>query len=226
MKAQRKAKEGIVKTAIVLGYLFRKPELVRRLISYLYKGYFLEMGWLRSFIEKRPVDRQGQPVPWLTYPMIEFLEERLTQEMDVFEYGGGHSTLYLATRVKSITTVEHNREWFDHLQSKILENCNLIYCELEYGGDYSRAATNTGELYDVVFVDGRDRVNCATEAALALGDSGVLIFDDFEREKYQDAAIKLKEKGYKQLNFWGFKPGFFDRSNSALFYRDDNVLGL
>lgn len=226
MKTLRKAKEGIVKTGIVFGHLFKNPKLVRRLISYLYKGYFLEMGWLRSFLEKRPVDRQGAPIPWLTYPMIEFLEERLTEDVSVFEYGGGHSTIYLAKRVKEITTVEHNSEWFEHLKSKVPENCSLVFRELEYDGGYSRTSVDMGKLYDIVFVDGRDRVNCAVQATQALNDVGVIIFDDFERERYQDAAIKLKAKGFRQLNFWGFKPGFFDRSNTALFYRDNNVFGL
>ncbi len=226
MKALRKTKEAFVKTGIVLGHLFKNPKLVRRLISYLYKGYFLEMGWLRSFLEKRPVDREGNPVPWLTYSMNEFLEERLSGDMSVFEYGGGHSTIYLAERVKTITTVEHNKGWYEHLKSKVPENCKLVFRELEYGGDYSRTAVDMGQPFDVIFVDGRDRVNCAVQAAQALGDGGVIIFDDFERERYQEAAKLLQEKGFKQLNFWGFKPGFFDRSNTALFYRDNNVFGL
>lgn len=226
MKALRKAKEGLVKTGIVFGYLFKKPGLVRRLISYLYKGFFLEMGWLNSYLQKRPVDRQGRPLPWLTYPMIEFLEERLDRQMRVFEYGGGHSTLYLAERVGTITTVEHNREWYEHLKASVPANCTLVYRELEYGGDYARTAREMDQRFDLVLVDGRDRVNCASQAVEALSEGGVIIFDDFERERYQEAAAVLKQKGFRQLNFWGFKPGFFDRSNTALFYRDGNVLGL
>ena len=226
MKAIRKAKEAIIKNGIVFRHLFTHPGLVRRLISHLYKGFFLEMGWLRSFLEKRPVDRQGNPIPWLTYPMIEFLEERLTKKMSVFEYGGGHSTIYLAKRVCDITTVEHNQDWYEHLKASVPDNCNLVFRELEYGGDYSRTATDMGKEYDIILVDGRDRVNCATHSASAVGTSGVIIFDDFERERYQEAASRLKGMGFRQLNFWGFKPGFFDRSNTAIFYRDNNILGL
>lgn len=226
MKALSKAKEGLAKTGIVVGYLFKKPKLVRRMISHLYKGYFLEMGWINSFMEKRPVDREGRPIPWLTYSMLEFLDERLTGEMSVFEYGGGNSTLYFSSRVKEVTTVEHSRDWYEHLRRNVPENSSIIYCELEYDGKYSRTATDSERKYDIIVVDGRDRVNCAANAVNAVSDSGVIIFDDFERERYQAASELLKKNGFRQFNFWGFKPGLFDRVNTALFYRDANVFGL
>ena len=222
----RKTGEALKKTGIVLGYLFKHPKLVRRMVSFLYKGFFLEVGWINSFIERRPVDENNQPVPWFTHPAIEFFNERLSKEMTLFEYGGGNSTLYFSRHVGYVTTVEHNQEWFEHLQRSSPENCAVIYRELEYGGAYANTSHETGKRYDIIVVDGRDRVNCAQQATEALTDSGVIIFDDFERERYQDAASFLKQRGFKQLNFWGFKPGFFDRANTALFYRPDNIFKL
>lgn len=222
----RKSKEAIIKTGIVLRYLFKSPKLVRRIMSFLYKGYFLEVGWINSFLDRRPVDENNQPLPWFTYPIIEFLNERLSNEMTLFEYGGGNSTLYLSRLVKNVTTVEHNEEWFKHLQSNCPDNCTLIYRELEYGGAYATTSQDSKKVYNIIIVDGRDRVNCAQQAIDALSENGVIIFDDFERERYQNASVFLDEHGFKQLNFWGFKPGFFDRSNTALFYRSDNVFRL
>ncbi len=82
-------------------------------------GYLYDEGWFRSLDEKRPVDKDGNPIPWFTYPAIEFLKERLTKEMTVFEYGSGSSTLFFAERVKEIISVETNKEWFNKIVNKL-----------------------------------------------------------------------------------------------------------
>ncbi|WP_303902535.1 class I SAM-dependent methyltransferase [Thiohalomonas denitrificans] len=221
-----KVVEALNKTGTVLRYLVTNPEIVRRMLSHLYKGFFVESGWINAFLEGRPVDRENNPLPWFTYPAIDFLDERLNLDMSVFEYGGGNSTLYFASRVKKVTTVEHHAEWFRHLKTSAPDNAEIIFCELEYGGKYQKMAPTRQERFDVVVVDGRDRVNCAHAAIEALSERGVIVFDDFERERYQAAADNLAENGFRQLNFWGFKPGFFERKNTAVFYRTKNVFRL
>jgi hypothetical protein len=218
--------EASRKAGIVLGHLVRHPKLVRKLHSLLYKGYLLEAGWITSALRKRPLTREGAPLPWLTYPMIDFLAERLRPEMTVFEYGGGNSTLYFGPRVASVTTVEHNREWFDFLKSNVPNNCTMLFQELENDGAYCRTAPTIGQRFDIIVVDGRDRVNCARHAVDALSEKGVIIFDDFERERYQEADALLATHGFRRFNFWGIKPGLMERVNSALFYRPQNVFGL
>jgi hypothetical protein len=218
--------EALGKTGTVLRHLVVHPGLVRRMLSHLYKGFFVESGWINAFLQRRPVDRENNPLPWFTYPAIEFLEERLRPDMTLFEYGGGNSTLYFAKRLKQVTTVEHNPQWFRHLDESKPDNVRLVFCELEYAGAYCRAAPDQAERFDIIVVDGRDRVNCAQAAISALNERGVILFDDFERERYQPAAAFLAEQGFRQLNFWGFKPGFFDRRDTAVFYRANNVFGL
>lgn len=218
--------EAVQKTGIVARHLFEHPNLVRKMLSHLYKGFLFESGWLKAFIEKRPVDARGNPLPWFTYPIIAFLDERLTDDLSVFEYGGGNSTLYLSTRVKRVVTLEHNAKWFELLKRQAPANARIIHSEVNYGGSYAQAVAETGEKFDVIVIDGRDRVNCAKTAADAVSDRGVIIIDDLEREHYQPAVAYLAGRGFRQLSFWGFKPGFFDPSNTAIFYRDGNVLGI
>ncbi|MGE0081411.1 MAG: FkbM family methyltransferase [Thiohalomonadaceae bacterium] len=218
--------EGFRKTGIVLGHFLRYPKLMRKLQGFVYKGYLLDEGWINSAKHKRPLAADGSPLPWFTYPMIDFLGERLNHEMKVFEYGGGNSTLYFASRVAQVTTVEHNAEWHDYLVRRMPENCKVLFQPLEYGGAYSQSAKTQGELFDLIVVDGRDRVNCARHALDALSARGVIIFDDFERERYHEAEGFLRERNFRRLNFWGIKPGLMERVNTALFYRDGNVFGL
>ena len=54
-----------------------------------------------------------QFLPWYNSEVINFLNNYLTNKMDVFEYGGGNSTLYYAGKVASVSTIEAKTEWFD-----------------------------------------------------------------------------------------------------------------
>ena len=46
--------------------------------------------------------------PWITFRAIDWLDAFLKPDMDVFEYGAGGSTLYLAKRARRVVSVEHD----------------------------------------------------------------------------------------------------------------------
>src|SRR5215471_14401630 len=52
-------------------------------------NFFLESGWLESLLREKPVDKAGAPIPWYTYPAIDFIEARIGRRLRVFEYGSG-----------------------------------------------------------------------------------------------------------------------------------------
>jgi len=47
----------------------------------------------------------------MTYPAIRFLERRLSNSLEVFEFGSGNSTLWWAERVSRIDSCEHDAQW-------------------------------------------------------------------------------------------------------------------
>ena len=51
------------------------------------------VGWFSEFKTGEPVDKNFEPLPWLTYPFIDFIIERLSKEFSVFEIGNGNSAL-------------------------------------------------------------------------------------------------------------------------------------
>ena len=69
-------------------------------------GYLRDHGWFRSFGERSPVDAAGRPVPWMGYCVIDFLEERLTRDFRIFEFGSGGSTLFWASRCAEVVSYE------------------------------------------------------------------------------------------------------------------------
>ena len=92
-----------------------------RLLHYR-RSFVRTTGLLRSFRERRPVDAAGNPLPWVSYPAIHLLNERPRPDHTVFEFGAGYSTLYFAARCAAVTTVEHDREWFDEVARVAPEN--------------------------------------------------------------------------------------------------------
>jgi len=64
----------------------------------------MDVGWFSEFKTGEPVDKNFEPLPWLTYPFIDFIIERLSKEFSVFEIGNGNSALiFLKKRVKNVT---------------------------------------------------------------------------------------------------------------------------
>lgn len=190
------------------------------------KGPLLEDGWFRSFEEQRVIDHRGNPVPFLTYPAVEFLLRRVRPEMSVFEYGAGASTLWWARHVREVIACEHNRRWFEGISAQAPPNVTLIYRELEYGGAYSKAILEYHNRFDIVVIDGRDRVNCALNSLVALKAAGVLMWDNTDRREYEPGLRHLRRAGFRELEFIGMCPMINEKSRTSIFYRTANCLGI
>jgi hypothetical protein len=189
-------------------------------------GPLQEDGWFRSFREKAPVDAQGDPLPWITYPAIVFLTPRVNGGMCVFEYGCGASTLWWAARVKEVVSVEHDRSWYEKVVSGAPGNVTVTHVPLDYGGAYAGKIAEHVKRFDIVVLDGRDRVNCARNSLASLKDGGIIIWDNSDREEYEEGFRFLFDHGFRKIEFVGFAPGIVDRMETGIFYRPGNCLGI
>ncbi len=201
-------------------------DTTKALLGLRFEGYLHDLGWFNAFKNKMPVGQKMEPLPWVTYPFIDFITPRLNQTMDIFEYGAGNSTLYYAKKVKTVTSVEHDKGWFASLERTVPANAQLLYEALEYNGLYAAVALNTGRKYDIIIVDGRDRVNCAKKSLAALKPNGVLVLDDSERTDYVEVGNYYKENKFRHLDFWGIAPGLGYKKCTTIYYRDQNCLGI
>lgn len=202
------------------------PARIKTLLSFGVKGYLAEIGWFKAYQTKSPVNENAEPIPWVTYSFIDFIAERIKKEHTVFEFGSGNSTLYYAKRALKVVSVEHDKAWFDKISASKPVNSEMIFCELQKGGDYSKMPASRGLQFDIIIVDGRDRVNCCYQSLAALTDSGVVVLDDSEREKYAEAISFFKKEGFKELSFSGISPGLFYRKSTSVFYKTNNCLGI
>lgn len=190
------------------------------------RSYLQATGWMRSLKEDKPVAQNGDPLPWMNYPMIEFLEERLQKDHTLFEYGSGFSTLFYAERVGSVVSLEYSKKWVEILQKQVPSNVELLHVEKDEDGKYCRAIQTTEKKFDIVFIDGRDRVNCLKQCLDNLSERGVILFDDSHRERYQEGLQFALEKGFKQLHFQGLKPTGYKHYRTTLFYKPHNCFNL
>lgn len=190
------------------------------------KSYLNSNGWVRSFLEDIPVDGTGEPLPWMNYPMIRFLEERLSTDMDLFEFGSGYSTMFYARFVNTVTSIEYDRNWLERVSAMSPSNAQVYFQPADEDGDYCRAIHKGGGAYHVVVVDGRDRVNCLKQATQGLTEDGVILLDDSHRERYKVGLEYARTNGFRVIEFEGMKPKGYKAYRTAIIYRDGNCLGI
>ncbi|MBI5142058.1 MAG: FkbM family methyltransferase [Nitrospirae bacterium] len=176
--------------------------------------------------EGKPVDNAGNVIPWMNYPVLEFLANRLEKDFHLFEFGSGYSTGFYARLVNRVTSVEYDASWFRLVKDTLPENVALIYKEKDVDGEYCRVIRSTGNKYDVVVVDGRDRVNCIKQAIGALTDRGVILLDDSQRDEYREGILHAKQMGFRDLSLEGLKPTGSGMDRTTILYRHDNCFGL
>jgi hypothetical protein len=187
--------------------------------------YLVEWGWQRSRELRRPVDAEGNPLPWYTYPMIYFLRQRVQPHWRVFEYGSGNSTLWWAKRVASVVSCEHDRGWFEQISKTAPPNVTYVYQELNE--HYPDAILAHEGPFEVVVIDGRERAECAKRALKRLSPDGVIIWDNAEFPRCrQFFSEHCQPAGFRMLDFHGTGPQKETGWLTALIYRANNVTGL
>lgn len=184
-----------------------------------------DIGWYRSAKEGLPVDQSGRPVPWVTYPAIHLLKDRVPRDADVFEYGAGNSTLWWAERSQRVVACEHDSGWAERSRQLAPSNVRIVHRDLDDGTRYEECVLEHGK-FDVVVIDGRKRVDCAGSALQALSARGVIVWDNSDREKYRSGFEFLSAHGLRQLDLWGLAPGIDHWGSTSIFYKDGNCLGI
>jgi hypothetical protein len=190
------------------------------------RSFLRRSGYFKSVGKGRPVRADGSPIPWLNYPVIGFLENRLHEGLTLFEYGSGNSTLFYAGLVGRVVAVEHNPAWFGEISSRAPANAEILLCDPFEPRRYAEMIAVQGRRYDVVIVDGKERRRCLEIAPEWLTAGGVMLLDDANPATYGEAIARVAARGFRVLEFEGLKAGSIGIARTVLFYRPENVLGL
>lgn len=210
-----------------VGYFLTHPKALQMILSMKESGYLSDEGWFRSLDSGESVNKFGEPIPWFTYPAIDFLKERLNKNMTVFEYGSGSSTLFFADRVKEIISLETDKSWFEKIKSKLPSNASIIlFDENNSAISYSNVIDSLNKKFDIIIVDAIERNEVLLSSINYLNEDGVIILDDSEREEYQNSILYLLKNKFKKLDFWGISPGYFYKKCTTILYLNENVFNL
>ncbi len=181
-------------------------------------------GWTRSFFEGISQDGDGNYVPWMTYPAIEFLQNYLQNSHEVFEFGCGASTLFFCARVKKVVGLETNEKWLSIVNSMLQASPNKasnVEINLMADGltnpNYENFAKNSGQKFDLIIIDSLKRFDCAKNVIAALKEDGMVILDDSERKNYRKIFEFFAANNFTQTDFVGIAPGQLRIKNTTFF---------
>jgi hypothetical protein len=190
------------------------------------KAFRFFPGWLRSFGQSSI--RDG--VPWLPFELIEWLDKQLSPQMHVFEFGSGGSTIYFASKVKVLVSVEHDRSWYEEvthaLKSRQIFNVEYLLREpelthssslIQYSDNYGTRYANMSfaqyvksidcypdKFFDIVLVDGRSRKGCIEHAVPKIRQNGFLVFDNSSTQEYLEFLTPLNK--HPRFDFTSISP--------------------
>ncbi|MCL6493525.1 MAG: class I SAM-dependent methyltransferase [Ignavibacterium sp.] len=210
-----------------IGYFLTHPKALRMIFSMKEFGYLCDEGWFKSLDCGEPVDKNGEPIPWFTYPAIDFLKERLNKNMTVFEYGSGSSTLFFAKRVKEIISVETDKEWYEKIKLKMPANVKIILYEKDKSDiNYSKVIDSLNKKYDIILIDAIERNEVLMNAANYLNEGGVIILDNSDRIEYKNSINELIDFHFYKIDFWGIQAAYLNKTCTTIIYKTTNCLGI
>lgn len=174
--------------------------------TYLQKGLTLALSLLRSPSQIPPYCRFSplwgrQPIdvglPWISFGALKFLNTFLRPEHEVFEFGGGGSTIYFAQRTRRVLTMESHPDWHQTLTTALSQKHLVnVTCELHpiSGDEETRFANDRfflrvrEQLWDVILIDcycgysktqyGLTRPYAFELAQNQLKPGGIIVLDD------------------------------------------------
>jgi predicted O-methyltransferase YrrM len=122
----------------------------------------------------------------------------------ILEYGPGESTrlMRMICPKSEIRTIEHDAKWFNVWIKELADDKTHVVLAESPEDDrtsllWDKYVEQRG-MYDLIFIDGRERVKCLNWAKDHINPNGVVILHDAEREEYL-SGIEL----FNKLEEWG-----------------------
>jgi hypothetical protein len=178
-----------------------------------------DQGLLGTMTSGLPLDAAGKPIPWFTYPAIEYLSQFDVRGKKIFEYGCGNSTAFWSERGAEVWGVDHDRAWFEKMSSGASARRTLYFSDQEQ--DYAGAISRAGTSFDIVVIDGVFRATCVDPALGHLRRGGFIVLDNSERDV--EVGQLLRQRGLFSVDFNGFGPINDYTWTTSLFLTQDGI---
>jgi Methyltransferase domain len=143
--------------------------------------------------------------PWLTADALKILRRILVGDMVGFEWGSGKSTVWLARRLRHLTSVEHDARWYEEVRG-MLRHHGLSNVDLRYVPASAGSSAYAGQIFavenvrfDFILIDGNARDACIAAAAAKVKPGGHIFLDNadsnYDVSPLRDFNRTLTENG-------------------------------
>ena len=188
-------------------------------------------GHFRSSLRRLALSQTGEPIPWYSYPAIDYLSQLKAKELAVLEFGAGQSTLWWANRAKSVTSLESDPDWYRSLKSKEPPNVDLHLCAPSHD---DMPDSIRSRQYDVVIVDSSFRYEAVQLATTLTKQSGLIVLDnsdvswapeniensiDTDAGNTNPIAEQMAHLGFNRVDFYGHAPGVIRPQCTSIFFQ-------
>jgi len=171
-------------------------------------SFSLRSGHLRSSLKRVAVSKTGEPIPWYSYPCLDFLRQRSYEGKRILEFGGGQSTLWWARRAKQVVIFEEDKDWYNKIKGTMPANADIYLVSIDSPEKCTSEVNNILDAknygkFDVIIIDGLYRFQMIDIAIKVMADSGVIICDDAEGYGFYEG---FKNSGLNRVDFFGYAP--------------------
>ena len=186
--------------------------------------FSIKTGHFKSSIARRSLDAAGRPIPWYTFSAIDFLSNVDFSEQAILEFGGGQSTFWWAQRAASVFSIDDNPAWFNYVNAKVQKLPNVEFYLCEDMAEYAKKPL--GRRFDLIIIDGGDRLLCAGTALEVINEGGAVMLDNSEgywggdEQKSYPIVELFQRAGFMRVDFYGFAPGVIKPHCTSIFFKD------
>lgn len=181
----------------IFGMLPRAWQTAYQVIKKIEVGY----GHFNSSKQFMSLGRDGEPVPWYTYPAIDFIKQLDLSDKTVFEYGCGNSSVFWGGTAEKVISVESDEKWYQSMLPQIKDGNLLIF---EKDMQKYAECIEQFDKFDIIVIDGRNRLECAKRSIKQLKPDGFIILDNSERDT--EVTNFLNKCNFIQVDMIGFGP--------------------
>ena len=138
-------------------------------------------------------------VPMISYRARQVIDNFLTPETQMIEFGSGNSTPWFAERVGKLISIEDQLPWFEHTKS-LLKDRQITNVQYEFRPDntYTDLSSIKDNSIDFALIDGTDREGCIFAVTPKVKAGGVIYLDNSDKDMlFPDGDLRRAEKALR-----------------------------
>jgi len=158
--------------------------------------------------------------PLLTEPFLKYLKKIKTKDKNYLEIGSGDSTIYFSKYFKTVSSLEHDEEWFKKIQDRRIKNINISMFNKNNIGDLLHLELNKKP--DFIMIDNHPQIVSRLDVAKYIHQNkknDCIIFLD--NGSWNLDAFSFLKQNYYCLDFIG-KRYDDETSVTSIFFTETN----